>query len=99
MSYFHELEKWQGGFCNLGDKCVLVTSKHIQGMYLRLAQLICTYLEPLSKNRFFKILENGHFWPFLMHFWPKNVKIYFLLNFYIKIGRMITLWSHSKELT
>ena len=63
-AYFHDFEKWQGGFCNSSDEYVVVTSKRAQGMYFRPVQLLSSYLEPSSKNRNFKILKNGHFGSF-----------------------------------
>ena len=64
-AYFHDFEKWQGGFGNLSDQYVVVTSKRAQGMYFRPVQLLSSYLEPSWKNRNFKILKK---WPFLAFF-------------------------------
>ena len=69
-AYFHDFEKWQGGG-NWSDEYVVVTSKRAQGMYFHLVQLPSSYLEPLWKNRFLKILKNGHFLTFFTVFCPK----------------------------
>ena len=101
-AYFHDFEKWQGGFRNSSDQYVVVTSKHAQGMYFPRVQLLSSYLEPLSKNRFLKFLKNGHFgalfWPFLMYFGPKYVQNVILLTFCFEIGRIICFMVTGYEI-
>ena len=64
MSFFGDSGKYVGPFCYVGDEWEISTSKHTQTMYFHVAQLLCSYLHPLWKNRFLKILKNRHFESF-----------------------------------
>ena len=68
MSFFGNFGKYQGHFCCVGDEWEISTSKHTQTMYFHVAQLLCSYLHPLWKNRFLKILKNRHFGSFFTVF-------------------------------
>ena len=87
--------KYQGHFCCVGDEWEISTSKHTQRVYFHVIQPLSSYLQPLCKNRFLKILDFCHFCSFLAIFYC--ILLYFKVSM-IKKGKITKVLQHERLL-